>query len=504
MIAEVLTRKVSRPFKGLADYLNGNQSRVETSFFLNCSFDDPNLNLKEIKALQTVAKSEADKTYHFVISLREGEKLNDDEIKRAVNMCLKTLGYENHQALVTAHNDTANFHIHVGVNKVCPKTERTISPYKDYEKLDRTCAKLEKIFGLQQDNRIGQGTNKNKRLYDGRQSFQEWVSDLSPEIMAQVEKASSWSQLHTALAKYNLCIRPRGAGFVISDRDNKLFMKASAVDRKLSKNSLEALFGKYEKPDLRKLPQPDLIYEAIPKEVKKHSPLYQEFIEAEKAKRQTRNDQLNILYDQHSKKIITLKDWYSDVKKDLHGKWLVAKRERNKILFNHRQTMKERFDQYYSELQQEKARIIQSTSPVGWRTFILNEAHKGERDALSLLRKKPKRKPLIKDNFISIKGPQIIAPGFHKVTPHGELVYRFGRVQVRDVGDRVNFYGDLSDKEGLVKALRVIELKHGRELFINGTKNFKGIISESIGQNNMKIKPRNIQAQGRGAPGRGR
>jgi len=50
----------------------------------------------------------------------------------------------------------------------------------------------------------------------------------------------------------------------------------------------------------------------------------------------------------------------------------------------------------------------------------------------------------------------------------------------------------------------VIELKHGRELFINGTKNFKGTISESIGQNNINIKPRNIQAQGRGAPGRGR
>ena len=138
MIAEVLTRKVARPFKGLADYLNGNQSRVETSFFMNCSFDDPDLNLKEIKALQTVAKSEADKTYHFVISLREGEKLNDDEIKRAVNMCLKTLGYENHQSMITAHNDTANFHIHVGVNKVCPKTERTISPYKDFEKLDHS------------------------------------------------------------------------------------------------------------------------------------------------------------------------------------------------------------------------------------------------------------------------------------------------------------------------------------------------------------------------------
>jgi len=504
MIAEVLTRKKPRPFKGLADYLNGKPGRVETSFFLNCSFDDPGLNLKEIKALQTVARSDADKTYHFVISLREGEKLNDNKIKTAVKMCLKALGYENHQAMVTAHNDTANFHIHVGVNKVCPKTERTITPYKDYEKLDRTCAKLEKIFGLQQDNRIGQGTNKTKRLYDGRQSFQEWVSDLSPEIMNQVGKASSWSELHTALAKYNLCIRQHGAGFVIADLKQKLFIKASAVDRKLSKKSLEGFFGNFEKPDFRTLPKPVLKYEGIPKGIKKDNPIFTEFVSIEKAKKKERNNELKILYDQYNKKIISLKAWYYDCKKDLDKDWFIAKKERNMVMTRHRQTMKDRFDQYYKELQAEKARIIRSTSPVGWRTFILKEAHKGEREALKLLRKIPKKKPLIKDNFISIKGPQIIVPGFHKVTPHGELVYRFGRVQVRDVGGRVSFYGDLSDKKGLAQALKLIELKHGRELFISGTKNFKGIITESIGQNNINIKPRNIQVQGRGVPGRGR
>ena len=241
MIAEILTRKLSRPFKGLADYLNGKPGRVENTFFLNCSFDDPELNLKEIKALQNVAKAKGDKTYHFVISLREGEKLNEDEINKVVKTHLKALGLEKHQTLITAHNDTANFHIHVGVNKVCPKTKRTISPYKDYEKLDKTCEKLELMYGLQPDNRIGQGTNKIKRLYDGRESFQEWITDRAPEILAHVDHAKSWKDLHSDLARYNLCIRERGAGFVISDLDRKLFIKASAVDRKLSKNSLEKL-----------------------------------------------------------------------------------------------------------------------------------------------------------------------------------------------------------------------------------------------------------------------
>ncbi len=499
MIAEVLTRKVARPFKGLADYLNGNKSRVETSFFLNTSFDAFDLNLKEIKAFQTVANSEADKTYHFVISLREGERLNDEEIKRAVNMHLKALGFENHHALITAHNDTANFHIHVAVNKVCPETGKTISPYKDYEKLDQTCTKLEKIFGLQQDNRIGQGTNKKIRLYDGRQSFQEWVSELSPEIMNRLEKSTTWKEFHNELAAYNLCIRQRGAGLVISDLEKKLFMKASAVDRKLSKQSLEILFGRYEQPDFKTLPKSVLRYEGTPKNVKKNSPLYTKFIEIEKTKKQTRNQELALLYENHGQRIITLKNWYNASKADLEKDWFLTKKERKKVLFSHRETMKKKLEQFYKDLEREKSRVVQKTSPTGWNTFILSEAEHFRLDAINVLRSKTKSAPFINDNSISMEWGKLIVPGFDQINRHGELIYNFGKVQVRDVGDRLSFFGDFSDQEGLAKALKLVALKKGDSLFVNGSKDFKEKMSASIFQNNIDIKPKSIRAQGRGA-----
>ena len=498
MIAEVLTRKVAKPFKGLADYLNGKPGRVETSFFLNTSFDAFDLNLKEIKAFQTVAKSEADKTYHFVISLREGEKLNDEEIKRAVNMHLKALGFEKHHALVTSHNDTANFHIHVAVNKVCPETGKTITPYKDYEKLDQACVKLEKIFGLQQDNRIGQGTNKTTRLYDGRQSFQEWVTELSPEIMNRLEKSTTWKEFHTELAAYNLCIRQRGAGLVISDLENKLFMKASAVDRKLSKQSLENLFGQYEQPDFKTLPKPALMYEGTPKNVEKNSPLYTKFIETEKVKKQTRNQELALLYETHGKRIIQLKDWYNTSKTDLEKDWLLSKKERNKVLFSHRETMKKKLEQYYKDLERAKSQVIQKTSPMGWNTFVLSEAENFKLDAINLLRSKSKRAPFIKDNSISMKWGKLIVPGFDQINRHGEMIYNFGKVQVRDVGDRLSFFGDLSDNEGLAKALKLTSLKKGDNLIVNGSKDFKEKITESIFIHKIDLKPKNLRVQDKG------
>ncbi len=507
MIAEILTRKQSRPFKGLADYLNDKPGRVENTFFMNCSFDDPNMNLKEIKALQNVAKAEGDKTYHFVISLREGEKLNSEEIKQAVNMHMKALGFENHQALITAHNDTANFHIHVGVNKVCPETRRTISPYKDYEKLDKTCEKLETIFGLQPDNRIGQGTNKTKRLYDGRQSFQEWVTELKPFIVSHVDHAKTWKEVHTELAKYNLCIRERGAGFVIADRDKKLFIKASAVDRKLSKRSLEDRFGKFEKPNQKTLPKAQLKYEGIPKGVKKHSPVFEEFLNTEKSKKQVRSDQTKLLYDQHNKRIITLKNWYKDCETDLRGKWLVAKRERNNILFKHRQTMKLRRDQYYKELQAQKQKIVNDTSPVGWRTFVLNEAQKGRKDAIGLLRDKPRNIQSSEKSFSIMKNSKLIIPGFNKISGLGDLIYNFGKVEVRDNGNKLKFFGDFSDERGMKKALRFVSASSNNRFVINGPHALKRKVSELIYRNKIDMEFMNFkvnQGKGNGAKPQGR
>ncbi len=126
-------------------------------------------------------------------------------------------------------------------------------------------------------------------------------------------------------------------------------MKASAVDRKLSKKFLEDQLGKFEKPDLKTLPKPVLKYEGMPKGVKKHNPLFTEFSDTEKTKKQDRNKELKILYDQHNKKIITLKEWYSDCRKDLQKDWFMAKRERNMVMARHRKTMKNTFDELYAD-----------------------------------------------------------------------------------------------------------------------------------------------------------
>jgi hypothetical protein len=45
---------------------------------------------------------------------------------------------------------------------------------------------------------------------------------------------------------FDVEVRERGAGFVFAHRQQKLFVKASAVDRSLSRQRLEAAFGPFE------------------------------------------------------------------------------------------------------------------------------------------------------------------------------------------------------------------------------------------------------------------
>lgn len=509
MIAKVAEKpKKKSSFKGLADYLTGIKKladymtskgeRVETSFFINCSFDDPDLNIKEIRATQMlVTSTKGDKTYHFIVSLREGETLNKDEMHRVVNMQLKALGFEKHQAFVAAHRDTANFHLHIAVNKIHPETHKVISPYKDFEKLDRTCGKLEQILGLQADNRIGKNQDKQKpkTLHSGKQSFQEWVTDFIPDISDKLEKAKTWKELHHGLAIYNLELRKRGAGLVISDRENKFFMKASTVGRSMSKKALEIRFGEFERADIESLPKARIRYEGMPKGIEKDNPLYVEYLEQQEQRKAARAEKLAQLSVQQKVHLVELKDWYEKSKTELEKDIFITPKLKNMVLQDHRK----KFEDFFNRTKKERQAVYKQYNTFSWNDFLLAEGRRGRADALKILRAKSKKQD--GDNFITVKNSRFIVPGFNKVSRYGEMVYQCGEIQIRDNGNKITFYGNLADANGLSKAMSIIAGKKGKNLSIIGSPLFKGQVSNVLkDQPEMGLEIRNLEkGQGRGA-----
>lgn len=75
--------------------------------------------------------------YSLAWSPEEKGRITREEMTAAAEDTLKQLGFEKHQAMFIAHNDTDHPHIHVLVNKVDPETGRTRNPHRDFNKLDK-------------------------------------------------------------------------------------------------------------------------------------------------------------------------------------------------------------------------------------------------------------------------------------------------------------------------------------------------------------------------------
>ena len=84
--------------------------------------------------------------------------------------------------------------------------------------------------------------------HQGASSFLRWIRDEArPALLEARARGSGWRDFHTALARYGLVIKPRGAGLVIGHhRDAGLHVKASDVDRLLSMKALTQAWGPFE------------------------------------------------------------------------------------------------------------------------------------------------------------------------------------------------------------------------------------------------------------------
>ena len=237
------------------------KDEIEYSRVSHCGFDTVDLAVREIEATQARnTRSRIDKTYHLIVSFKEDEIVERKQLLDIEDEICQAIGFGDHQRVSVAHQDTDNLHIHIAINKIHPISHRAIEPYYDYIKLDKACAELEFKHVLQVDRRIAStrdrapdeapqpGRAGDMEAYGGLDSFQRWIGERKEKICQGLGTAKSWADVHQELGRYDLTIRPRGAGLVISARQEKAFTKASDLGRAFSKGALEKRFGEYQPP----------------------------------------------------------------------------------------------------------------------------------------------------------------------------------------------------------------------------------------------------------------
>ena len=245
-------KKTKYDVKRLASYMSqGDKAQIRIS---NCSFDDLATAAREIDTVQKLnTRSNNDKTYHLVISFKEGENPSKNILDACEDYIVDKIGYADHQRISAIHTNTDNLHIHVAINKVHPEKLQNIEPYYDKFKMSEACRELEKKYGLQVDRGAEKRSKRpmnaavDKENQTGIKSFVSWIRENVEDeiILILSEENPSWQALHDKLDDYGMEIRARGAGMVFQSTVGGQYCKLSSVSRDFSKAKLEKILGHF-------------------------------------------------------------------------------------------------------------------------------------------------------------------------------------------------------------------------------------------------------------------
>jgi len=235
-------------FASLVRYITDEQSKTERLGLVNatnCKADTLQAVIGEVLATQQAnTRAKGDKTYHLIVSFPAGEKPEKSILQAIENRLCAGLGYAEHQRVSALHYDTDNLHIHIAVNKIHPIRNTMHEPYRAYRTLSGLCDTLENEYGLHKDNHQGRKSVSEARASDmerhaGTESLVSWIRRT---CLKEMQATNTWDSLHQVMQDNGLEIRQRGNGLVIESEDG-IQVKASTVDRNLSKPKLEKRLG---------------------------------------------------------------------------------------------------------------------------------------------------------------------------------------------------------------------------------------------------------------------
>ncbi|BAP89067.1 mobilization protein [Burkholderiales bacterium GJ-E10] len=113
----------------------------------NLESEDPDGQILEMIGLATASVRSKDPIAHYVFSWEAGIVPTPAQVDEAVDIFLRELGLEGHQAVFGLHQDTDNAHIHLAVNRIHPQTELAKDIRFEIDLRHRAIARIERAQG---------------------------------------------------------------------------------------------------------------------------------------------------------------------------------------------------------------------------------------------------------------------------------------------------------------------------------------------------------------------
>lgn len=443
---------------------NNDMNKVHSYEFTNCSFKDIDSNIQEIVETQSLnTRAKEDKTMHLIVSFQEDEHPPKETLKAIEEEIAASLGMPDNQRLSVVHDNTNNLHIHIAINKVHPTTHNVINPYNDVKILQELAIKLERKYGLKVDNHISNKDKmSNQYSHDMTVEFDTWVKDKVYSHIDGIlnDTNSNLNDIHDLLNEYDLELRERRKGFVVSSKSDKYFCKASSVHRGLSKQQLEKRYGKEAIKEHRNTTQNNTItkqkYTPYTKDQKE---LYQQYQKLQ----ENRKQELTKMKLQRQEFCSLLKS------KKYNPKFKIMRK-------NFNEQMKLKRDKLFDKNR-------------NFREFLINEALDGNEIAIKALARKKAIIDRNDNNIYSNVNRAKLFKGANYITKEGYAIYKHDdNNKIIDKNEFIKVNANKTNKEFILDTLLLSIDRFGKELNITGTNDFKMTVLDVVNEYNLDVR----------------
>jgi len=495
MIAKhVPMRTISKSsYAGLANYITDAQSkdhRLGQVRVTNCEAGSLRDAITEVLATQRInTRAAGDKTYHLLVSFRAGEQPGDDIIRAIEERICEGLGYGEHQRITAVHTDTDNLHIHIAINKIHPARHTMREPYYPHRTLAEICTSLERDYNLERDNHDPRRRGAESRAADMERhaGVESLITFIKRECLDKIKGAQTWKELHQVLRDNGLKLRPQANGFVFQAGDGTT-VKASTVERDLSKPKLEARLGLFEASPEQRQTEVKREYRKDPIRLRVNTvELYAKYKAEQQNLTAERSKGLENARYRKDQKIEAVKR--ANRLRRAAIKILGENRAIKKLLYAQASgALRGGIQAISKEYQQDRAKLYARYSRRTWADWLKKEAEHGNNDALAALRAREAVQGL-KGNTIRGKGQTqsgSASPPVDNITKKGTIIYRAGKSAVRDDGNCLQVSNEIT-REGLQVALRLAVQRYGNRITVNGSTEFKAQIIRAAVDSKLSI-----------------
>lgn len=213
-------------------------------------YDDNDMKqfIENVSYCQSLNNSKSDKTYHMVVSFPQNERPDLETLKKISDELVKSIGYEDHQRMTVLHDDTDNLHMHLAINKVNHISYNIHEPYYPYKTLSKKAEELEIRYNLERTHDSKTPKEKDYSKSNDIDSRNEYLESFKSYVQnIDLSQSLSWSDFHDTLRENGVEYQKYGSGAVFKDLVNdKVSIKASAVNREYTLSKLESRFGEFQ------------------------------------------------------------------------------------------------------------------------------------------------------------------------------------------------------------------------------------------------------------------